>query len=159
MRDKILTSISTFGFLGYSRFMPGTLGAFLGTAFSYFLFGNYSRLMILAVSIGLIIFAVYVCSVAERVIGCRDPSCVILDEFVAMPVCFLFLRRRNAAVFLLGFLIFRAFDILKPLGIKFFEKFRGGLGIVLDDIMAACYTNITLHTLSYLVRNCVKTNL
>jgi phosphatidylglycerophosphatase A len=127
--------------------MPGTAGAFLGTIFSYFLFKTFGGNTISVVCIGLIIFAIYVCSVAERAFCCKDPRCVILDEFVAMPVCFLFQELKHVIIFLLGFLIFRAFDILKPLGIKFFERFRSGWGIVLDDVIAACYTNIVLRVL------------
>jgi phosphatidylglycerophosphatase A len=59
---------------------------------------------------------------------------------------------------LFGFLIFRIFDILKPLGIKFFEKFHGGLGIVLDDVAAACYTNVVLHLLLCRMKCCVWNN-
>jgi phosphatidylglycerophosphatase A len=132
------------------------VGSLLGTIFSYFLFKIYGCFSVLVIGVGLVLFAVYACSAAERTIGCRDPSSVILDEFAAMPLCFLFLQSREWPVFLLGFLIFRVFDILKPLGIKFFEKFRGGWGIVLDDVVAACYTNVVLRMLLYLVKCRVK---
>ncbi|MDR0595560.1 MAG: phosphatidylglycerophosphatase A [Puniceicoccales bacterium] len=154
--DKILTNIATLGKIGYSRFMPGTMGAFIGTLFAYLLFKFCACLTILIISGGLVLFAIYACSVAECVIGTKDPSCVILDEFAAMPLCFLFLKRGSIVAFLIGFLIFRLFDILKPWGIRKCERFRSGMGIVLDDALAACYTNITLHVLLYLIRNCVK---
>jgi phosphatidylglycerophosphatase A len=133
--------------------MPGTIGAFLGTVFSYFLSKMCSDCAILLACIGLVAFAICACSAAEHATGHKDPSHVILDEFVAMPVCFLFLRLRCAVVFLLGFLIFRAFDILKPFGIKFFEKLHSGWGIVLDDVAAACYTNIILRVLAHAYRS------
>jgi phosphatidylglycerophosphatase A len=158
MWTKFLVNVGTLWGIGRVRFMPGTVGSFLGAVFSYFLFKTFGNCMILAICIGMVMFAIYACSAAERAIGRRDPSCVIFDEFVAMPLCFLFLGHRRAAVFLLGFLIFRIFDLLKPLGIKIFEKFHGGLGIVLDDVAAACYTNAILHLLLCRVKCCAWSN-
>jgi len=51
---------------------------------------------------------------------------------------------------LLGFLLFRLFDITKPFGIKALEKLPGGFGIVLDDVMAAIYANLVLHGIALL---------
>jgi phosphatidylglycerophosphatase A len=153
MQNKFLVNAATLWNIGYVRFMPGTVGAFLGTVFSYFLFKICGDYAVLLVCIGLVAFAICACSAAEHTIGRRDPSHVILDEFVAMPVCFLFLRFKCAAVFWLGFLIFRVFDILKPFGIKFFEGLHSGWGIVLDDAVAACYTNVILRVLMHMYRS------
>jgi phosphatidylglycerophosphatase A len=51
---------------------------------------------------------------------------------------------------LLGFLLFRLFDITKPFGVKALEKLPGGFGIVLDDVMAAIYANLVLHGIAWL---------
>jgi phosphatidylglycerophosphatase A len=136
MRNKFLIGAATLWGIGHVPFMPGTVGAFLGTVFSYFLFKVCSDYAVSLACVGLVMFAICACSAAERAAGHRDPSHVILDEFVAMPVFFLFLQPRCVPVFLLGFLIFRVFDILKPFGIRFFERLRGGWGIVLDDVVA-----------------------
>jgi phosphatidylglycerophosphatase A len=82
-------------------------------------------------------------------IGEKEPSCVIFDEFVAMPICFLGIRNfvtpkiPTRKILLIGFVIFRLFDILKPLGIKKVQHLSGGIGIVIDDILAAIYTDVT----------------
>ncbi|HVW20197.1 MAG TPA: phosphatidylglycerophosphatase A [Opitutaceae bacterium] len=98
--------------------------------------------------------AVAFCGEAEFRIGRTDPGEVILDEFVAMPLCFLgwpWLGRTFPlwAVFLGGFGIFRLFDITKPLGIKKLQDYPGGWGIVLDDTAAALATCASLHLIRW----------
>ena len=93
-----------------------------------------------------------VCGEAEIRLGRHDPGEVILDEFVAMPLCFLgwpmiigpgllpFL-----GLMLAGFALFRLYDITKPLVIDSLQELPGGWGIVLDDTAAALATCATLH--------------
>jgi phosphatidylglycerophosphatase A len=102
-----------------------------------------------------VLTAILLCGVAAAFIGKKDPSEVILDEFAAMPLVFLFNPHvyggATSLVFiLLGFLFFRLFDITKPFGIKALEKLPGGFGIVLDDVMAATYANLALQAVSRL---------
>jgi len=102
-----------------------------------------------------VLTAILLCGVAAAFIGKKDPSEVILDEFAAMPLVFLFnpYVHGGASSFLLillGFLFFRLFDITKPFGIKALEKLPGGFGIVLDDVMAAIYANLALQAVSRL---------
>ena len=102
-----------------------------------------------------VLMAIVLCGVAAAFIGKKDPSEVILDEFAAMPLVFLFNPHvyggATSLVFiLLGFLFFRLFDITKPFGIKALEKLPGGFGIVLDDVMAAIYANLALQAVSRL---------
>jgi phosphatidylglycerophosphatase A len=102
-----------------------------------------------------VLMAILLCGVAAAFIGKKDPSEVILDEFAAMPLVFLFnpYVHGGASSFLLillGFLFFRLFDITKPFGIKALEKLPGGFGIVLDDVMAAIYANLALQAVARL---------
>jgi phosphatidylglycerophosphatase A len=102
-----------------------------------------------------VLTAILLCGVAAAFIGKKDPSEVILDEFAAMPLVFLFnpYVYGGASAFLLillGFLFFRLFDVTKPFGIKALEKLPGGFGIVLDDVMAAIYANLALQAVSRL---------
>ena len=94
--------------------------------------------------------AVAMCGEAEFRLGRRDPGEVILDEFAAMPLCFLgwpvLARLWPAwAVFIAGFLLFRLFDIAKPLGIRKLQDLPGGWGIVVDDVAAALAVCAVLH--------------
>ena len=94
--------------------------------------------------------AVAICGEAEFRLGRRDPGEVILDEFVAMPLCFLgwplLVGPAPAwAVFMAGFALFRFFDIVKPLGIARLQELPAGWGVVADDVAAALATCGVLH--------------
>jgi len=60
-------------------------------------------------------------------------------------------QAKGFLLIILGFLLFRLFDITKPLGIKALEKLPGGFGIVLDDVMAAFYANLILQGIAFMV--------
>ena len=81
-------------------------------------------------------------TVMERVWG-KDPSKVVIDEVAGMAVSLLFLPV-NVTYLLCGLILFRFFDILKPLYIRKSELLPGGWGIMMDDVQAGIYTNILL---------------
>jgi phosphatidylglycerophosphatase A len=91
---------------------------------------------------------------AERM-GRRDPGEVVLDEFAAMPLCFLGWRALAThwpfwVVVLAGFALFRLYDIVKPFGIRRLQDWPGGWGIVADDVAAASAACLTLHLVDWL---------
>jgi phosphatidylglycerophosphatase A len=117
-------------------------------------FWPWSAVWTLLFSLPGLYLAVAICGEAEFRLGRRDPGEVILDEFTAMPLCFLgwpVLARvlpswaAPWAVFVAGFLLFRLFDITKPLGIRKLQDLPGGWGIVVDDVAAALATCAVLH--------------
>jgi phosphatidylglycerophosphatase A len=105
--------------------------------------------------------SIWVLSHCERIFHEKDPRKANLDELVAMPLCFwpaeIFISKFsqpsiNFYLWLfLGFVIFRVFDILKPLGIRRLECLPGGLGIVMDDLAAAVATSGCLILLQFLL--------
>ena len=77
----------------------------------------------------------------------------MLDEFVVIPLCFLGLQKLLQSgigwvVVIVGFVVFRIFDIAKPFGIKRLQDLPGGYGVVADDLAAAFLTSIVLHLLT-----------
>lgn len=78
-----------------------------------------------------------------------DPSEVVIDEVMGMVVALAFLPL-TPFVLLASFTLFRVFDIAKPFPVRQFEKLHGGLGIVMDDVMAGVYANVTLRAGIYL---------
>lgn len=78
----------------------------------------------------------------------KDPSEIVIDEVVGMFVTFWFVPI-NYKTLLLGFCLFRFFDISKPLGIKYIEKLPGAWGIILDDVAAALCANVCLQAFLY----------
>ncbi len=145
-----IINLSTLWGLGYVGKAPGTLGSAAGliwftVVFYYMPFAFY--LIFVALTIYL---AVLICGEGEARMAKVDPPEMVLDELVAIPLCFIGLQPilygPNAwMVILLGFLLFRLFDILKPFGISRLQKIPGGQGVVADDVAAALVTCGCLH--------------
>lgn len=153
--SSLVLAFATLGPLGRRRRAPGTWGSAAGllyfTVFFWPLgFWPWSAFWTLIFSLPGLYLAVAMCGEAEFRLGRRDPGEVILDEFAAMPLCFLgwpvLVRLWPAwAVFIAGFLLFRLFDIAKPLGIRKLQDLPGGWGIVVDDVAAALAACAVLH--------------
>jgi phosphatidylglycerophosphatase A len=131
---------------------PGTWGSAAGTLFFVLCMHAQTIAENLLASAVLGYFAVCFCGEAAKRLGRPDPGEVILDEFVAMPLCFLgwdmiapsgFLG--PLALLVAGFGVFRFYDIRKPWVIDSLQELPGGWGIVLDDTAAALATCLTLH--------------
>lgn len=142
---------ATLGPVGTKLPAPGTWGSVAGLMyFTVFFAGSYGVLGTLILSAIGTYVAVAICGEAEFRMGRRDPGEVILDEFVAIPLCFLGWPHLvdplpNWAVFLTGFALFRLFDIWKPLWIGRLQKLPGGWGVVADDLAAALVACAVMH--------------
>jgi len=145
---RVVLALTTFGPVGQRLKAPGTWGSALGILLFAVLFAPLSPLPYLLLGLLLVAFAVPLCGEAELRLGHRDPGCVILDELVAVPFCFLGVGlvpgEPNWPWILGGFLLFRFFDMLKPLGIKKLQSLPGGWGVVADDLAAAVATSLVL---------------
>ena len=145
---------ATLGPLGRKLPAPGTWGSLAGLlAFAVFLprAGAGAVLVVVAVTGYL---AVALCGEAERRLGEKDPGKIVLDEVVAMPLCFLGWRALPGAwpewaVLLAGFAAFRFYDITKVLGIRRLQTLPGGWGVVADDVAAALAACATLHVAAW----------
>ena len=92
-------------------------------------------------------FAVWVAGQAEQLLGAKDPGCIVIDEIAGMAVTFLGVPFSVPAV-IIGFVLFRFFDILKPFPVGYMEKrLSGGLGVVMDDVAAGVMSNVALHVI------------
>jgi phosphatidylglycerophosphatase A len=144
--------MATLGPVGTQMKAPGTWGSAAGLLFFAVCFQPLGIVESLVAVAALGYFAVGVCGEAEIRLGRHDPGEVILDEFVAMPLCFLGWRMIIGPGLLpflgllaAGFALFRFYDIRKPLVINTLQELPGGWGIVLDDTAAALATCATLH--------------
>ena len=87
---------------------------------------------------------------AEKVLKKKDAGEIVIDEIAGLIVTFIGIPLTLKTV-IIGFIIFRAFDILKPFPIRFLEKkVAGGPGIVLDDVLAGLYANLILRLAIYI---------
>jgi phosphatidylglycerophosphatase A len=77
----------------------------------------------------------------------EDPKQVVIDEMIGVWIAILGLSLTIPNL-LLGFTLFRFFDIVKPLGIRQLERIKGGWGVMLDDVLAGVYANIVLQIIN-----------
>ena len=93
------------------------------------------------------IFGTYVCGKAAKDLGIHDHPGIVWDEFVGLWIAMIGLPVTWSSI-IAGFFLFRVFDILKPWPIGWIDKnFHGGLGIVLDDVVAGLATAIVISAL------------
>ena len=121
--------------------MPGTMGSLAGLLIYFVVkdkFPIYAFSILFLFTLG-IIFS----SEAERIYKRKDAEMIVIDEACGMMLS-LFLVPYSLWVMILGFVLFRVFDILKPPPARRIEKFSGAFGIMFDDIIAAIYTNFIL---------------
>jgi len=134
-----VTGFLAFGFgSGLSRFAPGTMGTIVAVPF-IFLLKPLPPLIFWALLLTLFLLGVYLCGTTARRLGKHDPGGIVWDEMVAYWLVVAFIPAQWPWL-LAAFILFRLFDILKPWPIKQSETlFSGGLGIMVDDIIAALY--------------------
>ena len=126
---------------GYAPVAPGTFGSAAGLVL-WWLLPQSTAVQLAAI---VIVFALgsWSGSVAERHFQRTDPGHVVLDEVLGMQIT-LFLNPVGWVGALIGFLLFRVADIIKPYPANRLEALHGGFGIMADDAMAAVYSNIAL---------------
>ncbi len=121
---------------GWSPIMPGTVGTLVGLPLAW-------AMMVYvpcagtqwAICIAMTLIAIPICGVAEKMIGGKDPGCIVADEYLTLPITVIGLTSPWAL--LSGFILHRIFDITKPPPIKQLQHIHGGFGIVVDDFLAA----------------------
>jgi phosphatidylglycerophosphatase A len=138
--------IATCGYLGYAPVAPGTWGSAAGLLVFFAVRSTGSTAVELAVIAALFAVGVWSGTQAEHHFGGIDPGPIVLDEVVGMLIT-LALLPVNLTGALVGFVIFRVLDVVKPWPSAGFEKLPGGLGVMADDGMAAVYGNLVMRGL------------
>jgi phosphatidylglycerophosphatase A len=142
MKYFILLLATGFG-VGYSPIAPGTLGTLVAILIYYFL-SEISPPLYEITLIGFFFLSVWVSENAERFFRKKDDQRIVIDEIIGFLTTMLWVPKTIRFV-IIGFFLFRFFDILKPFPIRRLEKgFKGGFGVVLDDVVAGVYANIVL---------------
>jgi len=147
MKRFILLLATGFG-VGYSPIAPGTLGTLVAIPIYYFLSEISSPLYEITL-IGLFFLSVWISENAERLFAKKDDQRIVIDEIVGFLITMLWVPKTIRFI-LIGFILFRFFDILKPFPIRRLEKgLKGGYGVVLDDAIAGVYSNIIIRIVFY----------
>lgn len=138
--------MATGCYVGFSPLIPGTMGTLVAIPIYLFL----TRLPVLhslGILLGSICIAIWASDGAEVLLQSRDCRHIVIDEMVGFLVA-MFMVPPTLRDVLLGFFLFRGFDIVKPFPIRALEeRVRGGYGVVLDDIIAGIYSNLVIHVL------------
>jgi phosphatidylglycerophosphatase A len=133
-----------FGFgTGLAPFAPGTFGSIPGLILFWLTldFGLYIQL---SIAVAMALIGIWICGESARRIGVHDHGGIVWDEIVGMYVT-LFLAPVSVVGFVLAFVLFRIMDIVKPWPIRDLDhSMQGGLGIMLDDLLAALYAALLL---------------
>jgi phosphatidylglycerophosphatase A len=142
LRDPV--NFLAFGFgTGLSPVAPGTVGSVLGLALAWLTL-DLPLLMRLLVGIALIASGVWICGESARRIAVHDHPGIVWDEIAAIYVALL-VAPPPIWAWALCFGLFRLFDVWKPWPIRDLDhRLKGGLGIMLDDLVAALYTALIL---------------
>ncbi|MBI4640070.1 MAG: phosphatidylglycerophosphatase A [Candidatus Tectomicrobia bacterium] len=141
-RSQVILFFSTGCYSGYLPLMPGTYGTMVGVCLYLLLSPFFSPLHYLIITGLLFIGGVWIAGLAEEILGRKDAEAIVIDEIVGFLVTMLFLPKRTTLI-VLGFLLFRMFDIWKPF--RRVEQLPGGAGVMLDDLLAALCANLLLH--------------
>jgi len=147
--DRLALWIATGLGTGYAPLAPGTAGSALTVLILWGL--PFSR-------VGLVVFLVLVTAGgtwaaqrAERLIGEKDPGVIVIDEVAGMTLSVVALPL-TVPVLATAFVLFRLFDIVKPFPARASQRVAGGLGVMIDDLIAGLYALAAVAVLRALVR-------
>ena len=144
MSTRLALLICTVGGVGYSPVAPGTAGSVAGLAFYAAIRAFQISPAIEGLILVVLVFAgAWSGTVAERHFGTTDPGAGVIDEVAGMLLT-LYLLPATWTVAIVGFIVFRMFDIIKPFPARRLEALHGGWGMMADDLMAAIYANLAL---------------
>ena len=144
-RPRIRTPVHllAFGFgAGLLPRAPGTFGTLIAIPL-YWLIGNLASMWYGAIVVVLFVFGIWICEITARELGVADHPAIVWDEIVGFQVT-MFMAPPGWQYLLLGFGLFRLFDIVKPYPIKRLEELPGGWGIMSDDVFAGIYAMLVL---------------
>ncbi len=142
--------IGSFCYVGYAPVASGTVASAVAVAVYYFVPFLQHNLILIGVTLALVIAGLKATAVLLRSSQISDPSYVVYDEVVGQWIALLSPIHQGSLMFIVfSFVLFRAFDILKPFPASYFDKNSGTVHVLMDDVVAAIYANLAAHLLIY----------
>lgn len=148
MRNFIIKTLSTFFYVGYLPFIPGTFASIAGVLLIYLLKDN--SFIYILFTVVLIILGFLISGKAEKIFNKKDARFIVIDEVSGMLLSLLFIPY-DIKLIVIAFILFRILDAFKPYPSDRLQRLAGSIGIMSDDIVAGLYTNIILQIVSRLV--------
>ncbi|PYM19691.1 MAG: phosphatidylglycerophosphatase A [Candidatus Rokuibacteriota bacterium] len=136
MRERVGLIIATAGGAGYAPIAPGTVGSALTVALIWLV--PFSRTGLVVFFLLVTIVGTWAAHHAERALGGKDPGAIVIDEVAGMTLTVLAFPP-TVGVLVAGFFLFRLFDIVKPFPARSSQRLRGGVGVMIDDLIAGAY--------------------
>lgn len=134
--QRLALLIATVGGIGHAPLAPGTVASAVTAVALGLLPASRPALVMLVVAV--IVVGTWAAQDAERSLGGKDPGAIVIDEVAGMAVSVIALPL-TPAVLLAGFLLFRVFDVVKPYPANALQRLRGGVGVMIDDLVAGLY--------------------
>jgi phosphatidylglycerophosphatase A len=146
MKIKAANLISTWFGCGYAPIAPGTAGSLAAILIAWLLvtYAGWQPLWFGALALAATAPAIWAAGVTAEALSLNDPGVVVVDEVVGQWLALAGARPLNVKSWIGAFLLFRLFDIWKPVPARQLEKLPGGVGIVADDLMAGVYAALVL---------------
>ena len=146
--DRLAMALATVLGAGFAPVAPGTAGALVSVGVWLILqrwfpmalhWPTHAVWLVIVTAVG-----IWASTRAEMSLGATDPKQVVIDEFIGQQIAYFGLAPLGWKSLLLGFLLFRLFDVWKPFPIRQSQELKGGWGIVVDDVLAGVYAVIVL---------------
>ena len=147
---RLAVFIATAAYCGYFPIAPGTVGSAAGLVVYLLVWWTRSPIVEVALIAATFAAGTWAATHAERFFGGIDPGPVVIDEVLGMLITLAFIPVGLSGA-IVGFFLFRIFDIIKPFPAGRLEALHGGLGVMADDAMAAVYANLSLRVLLWLL--------
>ena len=144
--NRMALLISSFGYVGFFPIAPGTAGSLAALALYALVRWIDLPIVELAAILGVFAVGVWAATKTETLLGSTDPGPIVIDEVLGMLITLAWLPLSLTGV-LVGFVLFRVYDVIKPYPARRFEDMHGGWGVMLDDAMAGVYGQVTLRLL------------
>lgn len=136
VRTRLAIAIATLAGVGRAPLAPGTVASAITAVVLWWLHLpplTLSGLLIIVIALG-----TWAADEAERALGGKDPGAIVVDEVAGMMLSVLAVPL-TLPVLIVGFLLFRGFDVVKPFPANVSQRLRGGVGVMVDDLIAGLY--------------------
>jgi len=148
--NSLLKIIGTSLYTGYIPLGPGTFASILAIPLVILL--AKSSMVYTITAIIILVIGTFSAEHLSRVWNKKDDQRITIDEFIGILITFLLIPTINWYILLIGFVLFRFFDIVKPLFIRETERVSGGLGVMLDDVVSGIYANLLLRVFLLIIK-------
>jgi phosphatidylglycerophosphatase A len=143
IKNVVALLVASGALVGYFPVAPGTAGSLLGLGIVWWL-RPFSIWVLIGLALLLLVAGVWAAGQTCQMLKKKDASQVVIDEIVGMMITMVGVPLTPYWL-IIGFLVFRVFDIVKPSPARYFdEKVAGGFGVMMDDVIAGIYGNILL---------------